>query len=288
MPRPNVAIVVALAAVLVGCDRGEPARSIRLATTTSTENSGLLDVLLPAFRQKTGVEVQVLPMGTGKALRTARDGNCDVVLVHAPDAEQEFVREGWGVDRRPVMYNDFVLLGPGRDPAGVKGMQSAAAALARIHAAQSPFVSRGDQSGTHRKEITLWQAAGAAPRRGSWYRSVGKGMGQTLIMANEMQAYTLADRGTFLRFRKKVDLVILVAGDQALRNPYAVMAVNPARWPHVKYALARKLIEFLTSPAGQTLIGGYKADGEVLFHPWPRQGTGGQPTPASQEDGGSP
>jgi len=258
-------------AVPAGCGDGGSARAaktIRLATTTSTENSGLLDVLLPAFREKTGVEVQVLPMGTGKALRTAEQGNCDVVLVHAPRAEEEFVRDGWGVDRRQVMYNDFVILGPGNDPAKVKGM-TAAEALERIAATKATFVSRGDKSGTHRKEQELWAAAGLDPD-GPWYHSVGKGMGETLTMANEMPAYVLADRGTYLKFRGKIDLVVLVEQDKALHNPYGVIAVNPGRHEHVDYEAASKLIEFLTSDEGQTLIGGYKVEGEVLFHPWPK------------------
>ena len=245
------------------------AKSIRLATTTSTENSGLLDVLLPAFRRKTGIEVQVMPMGTGKVLRTARDGNCDVVLVHAPRAEREFVAQGWGVDRRAVMYNDFVLLGPTADPAAIEGASSAAEAMKKIAAAGAPFVSRGDNSGTHKKEQSLWAAAEVKPA-GAWFRSVGKGMGETLIMANQMRAYVLADRGTYLKFRGKIDLAVLVTDGDPMHNPYGVIAVNPEKWPHVARDAAKRFIEFLTSDEARELIAGYKVDGEVLFHPWPK------------------
>ncbi len=251
--------------LLAGCGEQEP-KAIKLATTTSTASSGLLDVLLPAFHQKTGIAVQVMPMGTGKALRTARDGNCDLVLVHAPKAEEQFVNEGWGVKRRQIMYNDFVILGPASDPAEVRGTESAVEAMKRIAAVGSVFVSRGDNSGTHKKELELWEAVGLKPT-GPWYRSVGKGMGQTLIMANEMEAYVLADRGSFLMFRKKIDLVVLVAGDKMLYNPYGFIAVNPKRHPQVKYVQAMKFIEFLSSEEGQKLIGDYKLDGEILFHP---------------------
>ncbi|NIA06947.1 MAG: solute-binding protein [Actinobacteria bacterium] len=265
---PRFITLLVCLVLLVGCSDQEP-QAIRLATTTSTESSGLLDVLVPAFWAKTGINVQVMPMGTGKALRTARDGNCDLVLVHAPAAEQQFVDEGWGVNRRQVMYNDFVILGPASDPAQVRAIASAAEALKRIAASGSIFVSRGDNSGTHKKEQELWQATGLEPA-GQWYRSVGKGMGEALIMANQMNAYVLSDRGTFIKFRKKIDLVVLVAGDKMLYNPYGVIAVNPAKYPQVKYVQALKFIEFLTSEQGQKLIADYRLDGEILFHPWPK------------------
>ena len=259
-------VALALCVVLlVGCGKQEP-QAIKLATTTSTVNSGLLDVLVPAFRAKTGIAVLVMPMGTGKALRTARDGNCDVVLVHAPKAEEQFVEQGWGVKRRQIMYNDFVILGPANDPAKVKSLESAVEAVKRIAFIKSVFVSRGDNSGTHKKELALCDAARLEPA-GSWYRSVGTGMGQTLIVANEMKAYVLADRGSFIKFRKKIDLVILVAGDKILYNPYGVIAVNPQKHPRVKYAQAMKFINFLSSEEGQKLIGDYRLDGEILFHP---------------------
>lgn len=254
--------------MFLGCDTQEN-NTIRLATTTSTESSGLLDVLLPVFQQ-TGITVEVMPMGTGRALRTARDGNCDLVLVHAPQAEQQFVSQGWGVNRTPVMYNDFVILGPPDDPAGIRGMKSASAGLAKIASVKCLFVSRGDNSGTHQKELQLWEAAELAPA-GKWYRSLGSGMGQTLTVAEQLRAYVLADRGTFIKFSHKIDLQIMVQGDRMLHNPYAAIAVNPKRHPHVKYDLAMKFIQFLTSRQGQKLIADYTSDGEPLFHPWPEQ-----------------
>jgi len=263
------AVVLPTTCILSGCGE-KPARSIRLATTTSTENSGLLSYILPHFQEKTGIEVHVMAMGTGKALRTAADGNCDVVLVHAPAAEEKFVADGWGVNRRPVMYNDFVILGPAADPAGVKGMKSAAEALKKVAQAKSAFVSRGDNSGTHKKEKHLWKAAGIEPS-GEWYRSIGKGMGEAIVQADEMQAYVLADRATYIAFRNKVKLTVLVEGDEALHNPYGVIAVNPKNNPHVKHDDAMKFIEFLTSDEGQKLIGDYQLDGEALFHPWLEQ-----------------
>ena len=257
--------LVFCAVLLVGCSEQEP-KAIKLATTTSTASSGLLDVLVPVFQAKTGIIVQVMPMGTGKALRTARDGNCDLVLVHAPKAEQQFVNQGWGVNRRQLMYNDFVILGPPSDPAEVRGMESAVEAMKRIATTGSVFVSRGDNSGTHKKELELWEALGLKPA-GQWYRSVGKGMGQTLIMANQMKAYVLADGGSFIKFRKKIDLVLLVARHKILYNPYGLIAVNPKKHPHAKYVQAMKFIEFLSSEEGQKLIADHKLDGEILFHP---------------------
>ena len=263
---------------LIGCQRDatpDRAAVIKLATTTSTENSGLLDVLLPAFRESTGIDVHVMAMGSGKALRTARDGNCDVVLVHSPAAEAQFVRAGWGINRRSVMYNDFVILGSSQDEAGVGAAESPADAMKRIARAGSVFVSRGDKSGTHSKEIALWQAAGIVPS-GRWYRSVGSGMGQTLTMANEMKAYVLVDRGTFIKFRRTIDLVVVFDGDAALRNHYSVIAVNPKKRPSLEhYDEVMKFIEFLTSDEGRTLIAQYQVDGETLFHPAPKKGPGG-------------
>jgi len=257
--------LVFCAVLLVGCSEQEP-KAIKLATTTSTASSGLLDVLVPAFQAKTGIIVQVMPMGTGKALRTARDGNCDLVLVHAPKAEQQFVNQGWGVKRWQIMYNDFVILGPPSDPAQIAGLKSPVEAMKRIAATGSVFVSRGDNSGTHKKELQLWQEIGLEPA-GPWYRSLGTGMGQTLVMANEMKAYVLADRASFLMFRKTIDLIVLVAGHRMLYNPYGLIAVNPKKYPQVKYVQAMKFIEFLNSEEGQKLIGDYKLDGEILFHP---------------------
>jgi tungstate transport system substrate-binding protein len=279
-----VIVVLALIALQGGCKEGSSSqtRTIRLATTTSTENSGLLDVLLPAFQNDTGIEVHVMSMGTGKALRTARDGNCDVVLVHDPKAEAKFVAEGFGANRQKVMYNDFVILGPASDPAGVKGMKSAAEAMAKIAAAKSIFISRGDNSGTHNKEMVLWQAAGLEPS-GRWFRSVGRGMGDTLEMADQMKACVLVDRATFIKFRRKIDLVVLVDGDKRLHNPYGVIAVSPTKHPHVSYNDAARFIDFLTCDKGRKIIGDYRLQGEILFHPWPKRGE--QPAGGKGEGG---
>lgn len=267
------AIVCSLAVALstvVGCREDGPSAepvTIRLATTTSTENSGLLDVLLPAFKRETGITVQVISMGTGKALRTAANGDCDVVLVHARAAEDQFVADGHGVNRRDVMYNDFALLGPTGDPAKVRETGTAAEALQRIAAAKATFCSRGDDSGTHKKEMSLWQTAGIAPPDGAWYQETGQGMGATLTVATEKQAYVLTDRGTYVAYRGKLDLTVLCEGDKALHNPYGVIAVNPKQHPHVNHGAVMKFIDFLTGPTGQKLLGEYTVDGEVLFHP---------------------
>ncbi len=239
---------------------------IRLATTTSTDNSGLLDVLLPPFERATGCRVDVIAVGTGKALRLGRNGDVDVVMVHAPKAEKAFVDEGYGVDRTRIMHNDFVVVGPAQDPAGVRGAGSAARALERIADAQAVFISRGDDSGTHKKEQALWKAAGVVPR-GSWYREAGQGMGAVLRMADELRAYTLTDRGTYLAMKDKLDLVVLYDGDPALMNPYHVIAVNPQRHPHVRYDLARRFIAYLTGRQAQKIIADYRVGGEPLFVP---------------------
>ena len=276
----NIVLLLVGVMLLAGCGNSEE-KVIGLATTTSTENSGLLDKLLPEF-EKTGVKVKVMPMGTGQALRTAREGNCDVVLVHAPQAEQEFVDQGWGVNRRQVMYNDFVIAGPNEDSAKIRGMRVATDAFKKIAAARETFVSRGDSSGTHQKEKELWAAAGLEPS-GNRYRSVGSGMGQTLTMAEQMRGYVLTDRATHIKFRRKIHLEVMVEGDDLLHNPYAVIAVNPQRHKHAKYELAMKFIEFLTSDVGQKLIADYRLDGEALFHPWPKQDTSSAVMTSSQE-----
>jgi tungstate transport system substrate-binding protein len=239
---------------------------LKLATTTSTENSGLLAAILPVFTEKTGIVVDVIAVGTGKALTLGQNGDVDVVMVHARAREDEFVADGYGVNRRDVMHNDFIILGSESDPAGIKGNPDAAAALGTIQAAESSFISRGDDSGTHSKEKSLWQAANLAPE-GVWYKEVGQGMGAVLTMTDDMQGYTLADRGTHLAMMDKLDLVICVEGDERLFNPYGVIAVNPALHPHVEYEGAMLFIAFLTSPSGQELIGSYERNGEVLFYP---------------------
>jgi len=257
-------------AVLAGAGCGEKTatRSIMLATTTSVEASGLLEVLLPPFSEKYGIGVNVIAVGTGSALRLGENGDVDVLLTHARRLELEFVEKGFGTDRREVMHNDFVLVGPTEDPAGVRGMADAAGALARIAASAKPFISRGDESGTHEKEKELWAAAAVEPR-GAWYMSAGRGMSEVLAMAHEKGAYTLADRGTYaaLRSRRELALEVLVQGDRRLFNPYSIIAVNPARHAHVKYAEAMTLVAWLTSPEGQAIIASYEVGGERLFSP---------------------
>ncbi|MFQ5844693.1 MAG: substrate-binding domain-containing protein, partial [Planctomycetota bacterium] len=241
---------------------------VLLATPTSTENSGLLAEILPAFTAETGIEVDVLSMGTGKALATARRGDCDLVLVHAPAAELEFVRSGHGVERTAVMRNDFVLAGPAADPVGVRG-RDAAAALRRIAAARAPFCSRADESGTHLKEKELWRAAGIEPA-GGWYHRLGQGMGSTLHVAWELDAYVLTDRATYLQTRRAGWLEVLVAGDARLQNPYHVILVNPDRHPHVRASRARRLVAWLTGPGGQRRIARFELEGRRLFRPTAR------------------
>ena len=244
-----------------------PARAeerLRMSTTTSTENSGLLSVLLPPFETKCGCKVDVVAVGTGKALRLGEAGDVDVVFVHARKLEDQFVANGFGVDRRDVMYNDFVLVGPPGDPAGVGKTRSAPEAFRAISAKGSPFLSRGDESGTHQKEKEIWASAGIVPK-GAWYVEAGQGMGEVLMMAAEKRGYALSDRGTYIAFRKKTDLVVLRQGDANLWNPYGIIAVNPKRFPQAKYDLARKLIDFVTGPEGRSLISGYKVGGEQLF-----------------------
>jgi tungstate transport system substrate-binding protein len=244
-----------------------PARAeerLRMSTTTSTENSGLLAVLLPPFEKKIGCKVDVVAVGTGKALKLGETGDVDVVFVHARSLEDQFVTNGFGVNRRDVMYNDFVLLGPPADPAGVGASNRAPDAFRAIAAKGSPFISRGDESGTHQKEKEIWASAGIVPR-GAWYAEAGQGMGEVLMMAAQKRGYTLSDRGTYIAFRKKTDLVVLGQGDRNLWNPYGIIAVNPEKHAHVKYELAMKLIDFVTGPEGQSLIAGFKVDGEPLF-----------------------
>ena len=239
---------------------------LRLATTTSTDNSGLLEQLHPVFEKRSGIKVDVIAVGTGKALRLGAQGDVDLLLVHAPAAEQRFIESGNGIDRRAVMHNDFVIVGPPADPAGVKGLKSAAEAVKIIANKQQPFVSRGDDSGTHKKEHELWQSAGLIPS-GLWYAAAGQGMGAVLRIADEKRAYTLSDRGTLIAYGDKISLVPLVEGDSALFNPYHLILINPAKHPHVKVDAARRYSDFITSSEGQTLIAQYQLRGEVLFHP---------------------
>ena len=241
-------------------------RSIVVASTTSTQDSGLFGYLLPIFKAKTGIEVKVIAQGTGQALDTARRGDADVVFVHAKAQEEKFLAEGFGVKRFDVMYNDFVLVGPKGDPAGVKG-KDIETALKTIQEKAAPFVSRGDRSGTHSAELALWKLAGIDLERakGPWYREIGQGMGAALNTASAMDAYVLSDRGTWISFKNRGDLGIVVEGDQRLFNQYGVMLVNPEKYPTVKKDLGQALVDWLISPEGQAVIAGYKIDGQQLF-----------------------
>lgn len=271
MRRPIIGLFLALA---WGCGGSEPAPQIlRLATTTSTHNSGLLDDLLPPFEEREGIEIQVIPVGTGQALALGERGDADVVLVHARQREDAFVEAGHGIDRRDIMWNDFIVIGPRDDPAGVRGLKDVTEAFRRIRAKQARFVSRGDDSGTHTKERAIWKKAGQEPPRGmEHYLEAGQGMGRCLTIASEKQAYLLTDRGTFLAYRSRLALEVLVEGDPFLRNPYGAMIVNPERHPHVQIEAAKKLLDYLTSDEGQRRIGAFRVHGEVLFHPVSTEG----------------
>jgi tungstate transport system substrate-binding protein len=261
--------ILALALLALALPAAAQDRPITIASTTSTEQSGLFGHILPVFTRETGIAVRVVALGTGQALDVGRRGDADVVFVHDRAAEDRFVREGFGGPRRHVMYNDFVLVGPAADPARVAGGRDITAALRRIAETRAPFVSRGDRSGTHAAELRLWQQAGADPvaGRGQWYREVGQGMGPALNTAAAQNAYVLADRGTWLSFRNRQDLRILVEGDARLFNQYGVMLVNPRRHAHVKAAEGQRFIDWLVSPAGQAAIAGYRINGEQLFFP---------------------
>ena len=243
-----------------------PDSIIRLATTTSTDNSGLLSYLLPEFENKTGYRVHVIAVGTGKALRMGRDGDADVLLVHAPAAETEFVKAGYGDTRYSVMYNDFVLVGPVSNPANIKINSDISKAIQHIAEHKSTFISRGDNSGTHKKELALWQAEGIHPE-GKWYREVGQGMGKVLQMAAELDAYTLTDRGTWLAYQDKTPLKILNEGDPKLYNPYHIIALNPERFPSINHQGANALISWITSNDGQSLISQFTLHDSLLFKP---------------------
>jgi tungstate transport system substrate-binding protein len=267
MKAPALAVLLA-AATLLSVQAFAQDKSIVVASTTSTQDSGLFGYLLPMVKQRLGIEVKVLAQGTGQALDTARRGDADVVFVHAKSAEEKFLAEGYGVRRYPVMYNDFVVIGPKSDPAGIKG-KDVAAALQTIKAKAAPFVSRGDRSGTHIAELALWKQAGIeiATDKGSWYKEIGQGMGAAVNMASASNAYVLSDRGTWLAFKNRGDLAILVEGDKRLFNQYGVTLVNPAKHPSVKKELGQQFIDWLISPEGQDAIAGYKISGQQLFYP---------------------
>ena len=254
--------------LLPGAVRAED-KFIIVQSTTSTEQSGLFGHLLPLFTDKTGIEVRVVAVGTGQAIKNARNGDGDVLFVHSRPDEEKFVADGQGVKRFDVMYNDFVIVGPASDPAGVKGTSDVVTALQKIAAAKAPFASRGDDSGTHKAEQKLWQEAGvdAKAASGTWYRETGSGMGPTLNTAAGMNAYVLTDRGTWLSFKNRGDLTVLVEGDKRLFNQYGVILVNPEQHPNVKADLGQQFVDWLISPEGQQAIASYKIDGEQLFFP---------------------
>jgi tungstate transport system substrate-binding protein len=244
-------------------------KDLILATTTSTQDSGLLDVLVPAFEQKTGYVVKTVAVGTGQALQMGQEGNADVLLVHAPASEKTFMDGGYGSDRRLVMHNDFIIVGPAGDPAGIKGMTSAVEAYKQIAASQATFISRGDDSGTNKMELSLWKSADITPAGAAWYQESGQGMGATLTIASEKEAYTLTDRATYLANKDNLNLDILVEGDNVLLNVYHVIVVNPEKWPKINLAGAKAFADYVVSKEGQDLIGKFGVDkfGQPLFTP---------------------
>jgi len=264
--RPAAALALAL---VLGAAAHAGTKSITIASTTSTDNSGLFAYLLPMFTSETGIEVRVIAVGTGQALRLAANGDADMLLVHHEVSERKFVAEGHGLERFAVMHNDFVVVGPAADPAGIRGMNDVAAALGRIAEGRFVFVSRGDESGTHKKELELWEASGAnaRPESGGWYREAGSGMGATLNTAQAMGGYTLCDRATWISFANRGDLDLLVEGDARLYNPYTAIVVNPARHPHVHAAEAQAFVDWLISETGQRAIADFRIDGQQLFYP---------------------
>jgi tungstate transport system substrate-binding protein len=266
MQRRSILGVIACLAVVTPFAHAQSEKVLRLSTTTSTENSGLLGYLLPAFEAKTGIKVNVISVGTGKALELGKNGDVDVTLVHARALEDKFVAEGWGIDRHDVMYNDFIVAGPTADPAGVKGSRDVIAAFKKIAAANVKFISRGDNSGTDVMEKGYWQQAGTKPA-GSNYVNAGLGMGEVLNMAAEMGAYTLTDRATYGAYKAKTGLAILVEGDKRMFNPYGIIAVNPDKHKGINYKGAKALIDWMTSPEGQAKIASFKPAGEQLFFP---------------------
>ena len=268
--RRTVMVAAVLATAILTTPVCAQDKSIVVSSTTSTQDSGLFGHILPLFKEKTGIDVKVIAQGTGQALDTGRRGDSDVVFVHAKSAEEKFLAEGEGVKRHPVMYNDFVLIGPTSDPAGIKGMKDVAKALTTIKDKQADFISRGDRSGTHIAELALWNKDAGIDiekEKGPWYKSIGQGMGAALNTGAASNGYVLSDRGTWLSFKNKGDLQILVEGDKRLFNQYGVMLVNPAKHPNVKKELGQAFIDWLISPEGQKAIANYKINGEQLFYP---------------------
>lgn len=268
LARRSALLVIAFIAAFTTSSLAQD-RSIVVASTTSTQDSGLFGHILPRFKEKTAIEVKVVAQGTGQALDTARRGDADVVFVHAKAQEERFVADGFGVRRFDVMYNDFVLIGPQADPAGVKGTKDITAALRKIVDAKAPFISRGDNSGTHIAELNLWKAANLdiGQVKGPWYREIGQGMGPALNTASASDAYVLSDRATWLSFKNRGNLTIAVEGDQRLFNQYGVILVNPTKHPHVKQELGQAFVDWITGPEGQAAIVGHKISGEQLFFP---------------------
>ena len=281
----KVAAVLSLCLTLItaGCDSHTPGdvETLRLATTTSTYETGFLDRVIPPFEERVSVKVHIISVGTGKAIKLAENGDVDLILVHARRAEDKFVEEGYGVNRRDVMHNDFVILGPEDDPTGVAGTSDAKEAFRKIQESGSIFVSRGDESGTHKKEKALWSAAGIEPG-GEWYLEAGQGMSATLRLADEKNGYVLVDRGTYLFHKDKIRLKLVTEGDEDLFNPYGIIATNPFRHEHAKYELAMALIGWMTSPRCQEMIGEFKVAGQRLFVP------GADRSTLKQDSGSSP
>jgi len=261
----GVLLALGLGLAVGGCGRPPAGGVITLATTTSTADTGLLDVLTEAFQKDTGIRIDFIVTGTGQALAHGRNGDVDAVLVHAPADEEIFVREGFGLERVPLMWNDFVLAGPPEDPAAISAAEVVSDAMRRVMATQATFISRGDNSGTHKKELRLWELAGVEPQ-GNWYVEAGQGMGACLTMANEMRGYLLTDRGTYLARANTFELEVLFEGDEELVNPYAIIAINPEKFPGVNAMEVQRLIAWLLSPRGQSLIEDYRVDGHQLFH----------------------
>jgi tungstate transport system substrate-binding protein len=262
--------LLVISILLVACGSSAPSNpNIILATTTSTQDSGLLDVLIPMFEEQTGYTVQTIAVGTGQALKMGEEGNADVLLVHAPTAEEEFMANGFGKDRASVMYNDFIIVGPQTDPAGILGFTSAIEAFEKIYELNATFISRGDDSGTHKKELDLWKKTELDPAGQTWYLESGQGMGATLTIASEKAGYTLTDRGTFLAQTKNLELIIVLEGDPPLLNPYHVITVNPEKWQNINYEGALAFYNFMISPETQTAISEFGIDlyGEPLFFP---------------------
>jgi tungstate transport system substrate-binding protein len=267
--KRTFAILFLLALVISACSSAPANPTLILATTTSTQDSGLLDVLIPLFEAETGYTVQTVAVGTGQALKMGEEGNADVLLVHAPKSEEEFMANGFGKDRAAVMHNDFIIVGPEADPAGIKGTASALDALKKIFDSGSTFISRGDDSGTHKKELDVWSKAELDPKGQTWYLETGQGMGATLTVASEKGAYTLTDRGTFLAQQSNLSLVLVLEGDPPLLNPYHVISVNPDKWPKVNYEGAMAFYNFIISPEIQKIISEFGVDkyGQPLFFP---------------------